>query len=82
LNDKSEDLPVDLLCLKQREMSSASHFLGVGRVFCIPAWVGHPELIHLFIGCGVPVLICENLFTNYSSLLWRAVSGLWPARKK
>lgn len=89
LDDKNEDLPVVLLlvdvqshCLKQREMSSASHFLlGVGRVFCIPTRVGHPELINLFIGRGVPVRICENSFTNYSSLLWLAVSGLWPARK-
>lgn len=92
LDDKNEDLPVDLLsvdvhshCLKrfrEREMSSPSHFLlRVGRVFCIPTRVGHPELIHLFIGRDVLVQICENLFTNYSSLLWRAVSGLWPAGK-
>lgn len=63
-------------------MSSPSHFLlRAGRVFCIPTRVGHPELINLFIGRGVLVQICENSFTNYSSLLWRAVSGLWPAGK-
>ncbi len=68
---------VSLKRFREIEMSSPSHFLlRAGRVFCIPTRVGHPELIHLCIGCEVLVHICENLFTNYSSLLWCAVSGL------
>lgn len=69
---------------REREISSPSHFLHrVGRVLYIPTRVEHPELIHLFIGHGVPIQIRANSFTNSLSLslLWCAVCVSWPARK-